>query len=277
MDLTRVAEETLEILAQGRYVAPSGRTVPLDLSACVGGTRTWRPDELQALLEGATVEGAPVEAPITAPPGAARLEVTDETTAAAARRLAGEGPVLLLNFASAVSVGGGFLRGARAQEEDLCRCSALYACLQPQRAYYQANRAAGSDLYTDHMIVSPAVPFFRDDRLALLEVPFAATVLTAPAPCARQLDLQREAARLRGVFERRVGMLLALARALGHRRLVLGAWGCGAFRNDPTLVADVFARELAGAAGLEQVVFAVHDRTPERPTLQAFQARLASG
>lgn len=268
MDLTRVAEETLEILERRRYLAPSGRTVPLDLS-CVGTTRTWRPDELQALVDGATVDGA-------TGPLRARVEVTSETTAAAARRLAAEGPVLLRNFASALNVGGGFLRGARAQEEDLCRCSALYLCLQPQRAYYQANRAAGSDLYTDHMIVSPAVPFFRDDRLALLEAPFQATVLTAPAPCARQLDLAREAPRLRAVFERRVGFLLALARALGHRRLVLGAWGCGAFRNDPALVAEVFARHLAGAAGLEQVVFAVHDRTPGRRTLAAFQTRLGA-
>lgn len=267
MDLVGVATETIAILERGSYVAPSGRTVPLDLSRGLRGTRTWCPDELQALV--AAAEGG-----VTRP----RLEVTPETTAAAARRLAAEGPVLALNFASAVSVGGGFLRGARAQEEDLCRCSALWACLRTQPAYYQANRAAGSDLYTDHMIVSPEVPFFRDDRLALLEVPFAATVLTAPAPCARALS-PAEQARVPGVFERRVPMLLALARSLGHRRLVLGAWGCGAFKNDPALVAEVFARHLAGpaGAGLEQVVFAVHDRTPERRTLRAFQARLGGG
>lgn len=268
MDLTHVAEETLAILDHGSYTAPSGRTVRLDLTRCVHETRTWLPDELAALV--VARQGRTGLAP-------AALEVTPETTAAAARRLVAEGPVLALNFASAVSVGGGFLRGARAQEEDLCRCSALHACLAPQRAYYAANRAAGSDLYTDRMIVSPDVPFFRDDRLALLEAPFEVSILTAPAPCARDLG-DDERGQLPAVFERRVGMVLALAAALGHRRLVLGAWGCGAFRNDAALVADVFARRLAepGLACLERVVFAIFDKTPERRTLAAFQERLGA-
>lgn len=267
-DLTHVAGETLAILERGSYVAPSGATVRLDVGRCVQETRTWRPDELEALV--AAQERAVDRA--TPPPS---LEVTPETTAAAARRLALGGPVLALNFASAVSVGGGFLRGARAQEEDLCRCSALYACLAPQRLYYDANRAAGTDLYTDHLIVSPRVPFFRDDALALLETPVEVSILTAPAPCVRDLDPDEQAL-VPAVFERRVAMLLALAASLGHRRLVLGAWGCGAFRNDPVLVADVFARRLAhpACAGLERVVFAVFDRTPGQRNLAAFQRRL---
>jgi uncharacterized protein (TIGR02452 family) len=268
MDLTRLAQETLAILDRGSYVAPSGHRVHLDLTRCVPGTRTWRPEELEALV--AARQGATGVARTT-------LEVTPESTAAAARRLAitGVGPVLALNFASAVSVGGGFLRGARAQEEDLCRGSALYACLAPQRAYYDANRAAGTDLYTDHMIVSPGVPFFRDDQLALLETPVEVSILTAPAPCARELD-DDERAQLPSVFERRVAMVLALAASLGHRRLVLGAWGCGAFRNDAAMVADVFARRLADPAFacFERVVFAIFDKTPEQRTLAAFQSRL---
>jgi uncharacterized protein (TIGR02452 family) len=268
MDLRQLARETLSILDQGRYVAPSGRTVTLDLARCVEGTRLWTPDALALLVAAQEAAGGGGSPP--------RLEVTGETTAAAARRLAAEGPVLLLNFASAVSVGGGFLRGARAQEEDLCRGSALWVCLEPQRDYYGANRTAGTDLYTDHMIVSPDVPFFRDDARELLEAPWTASVVTAPAPCAIELD-PAERAQLPAVFARRVACLLALAAALGHRRLVLGAWGCGAFENDPALVADAFARrleQLGGAAGFEQVVFAVWDRSPEQRNLGAFRARL---
>lgn len=267
-DLIALARETLAILARGTYQAPSGRAVTLDLTACLTGTRTWTPAALAALPP-------PPAGPAT------RVEVTGETSAAAARRLHTEQPALppplLLNFASAVSVGGGFLGGARAQEEDLCRASGLYACLEPQETYYAANRAVGHDLYTDHLIHSPAVPFFRDEAHALLEDPFPAAVLTAPAPCARALSAAQRAA-LPGVFERRIDRLLALAAAEGHRRLVLGAWGCGAFRNDPLLVADLFARALARhGAGFDRVVFAVWDPRPGAPNRAAFQARLVGG
>lgn len=266
MDLVALAHDTLAILARGEYVAPSGATVELDLDRCVQESRTWGPEELADLVERRT--------PASGPP--TQVEVTEETTGAAARRLAATGPVAALNFASAVSVGGGFLRGAKAQEEDLCRCSALFACLEPQRGYYVANRAAGSDLYTDRLITSPDVPFFRDERLELLEAPFVASVITAPAPCARDLRME-ERAQLPSIFERRVANVLAVAEALGHRRLVLGAWGCGAFRNDPDLVADVFARALEGPfrAAFERVDFAVHDPGPERRNLGAFRERLA--
>lgn len=268
MNLIKLAEETLSILDNRGYIAQTGHRVLLDLTRCVLESRTWRPDQLAALVAARQA---------TTGYSRATVEVTHETTAAAARRLAmtGADPVLALNFASAVSVGGGFLRGARAQEEDLCRCSALYRCLEPQREYYAANRAARTDLYTDHMIVSPRVPFFRDDWYSLLKTPVEVSILTAPAPCARDLR-DDERAQLPAVFERRVAMILALAAELRYRRLVLGAWGCGAFRNDPGVVADVFARRLADPAFacFERVVFAIFDETPEQRTLAAFRARL---
>src|SRR5215831_3484861 len=59
-----------------------------------------------------------------------RVQVTHETTLGASRRLVERGlQPLALNFANGVHPGGGFLRGARAQEEVLCRSSALYQTL----------------------------------------------------------------------------------------------------------------------------------------------------
>src|SRR6185312_12808515 len=98
--------------------------------------------------------------------------------------------VVALNFASAKNPGGGFLGGAKAQEEDLCRCSALYTCQLTQSAYYEVNRATSSMLYTDNIIYSPDVPFFRDDRLQLLDEPFTVSIITAPAPNAGQAALK---------------------------------------------------------------------------------------
>ena len=69
----------------------------------------------------------------------------------------------------------------------------------------------------------------------------------------------------------RAERVLAVAAAHGHRKLVLGAWGCGVFRNDPAVVAEAFAGQLARAQGhFDQVVFAVLDQPARHPDPAAF-------
>ena len=270
MSLAGVAKETHAIVAAGRYRAPSGAVRELGpwLAAAHAGTRLYAPAELAALLDRPGPGGA-----------APAITVTAESTSAAARRLAATGPVAALNFASARNPGGGFLGGARAQEEDLARGSALYDCQRLARGYYDANRASASLRYTDHVIWSPDVPCFRDDRLDLLEQPYRCGFLTAPAPNAGEVRRrQRDEAGLIGpTLARRAGLVLTVAAAEGARRLVLGAWGCGVFQNDPAMVADAFATWLAAprfAGCFDEACFAILDRRPGQPTLAAFRARL---
>lgn len=251
-----LASQTLEICRAGQYAAPSGAIVSISSA-------------LRAALEGTRLVEPGAVLPSVARGGAPRIEVTHETTSAAGRRLAGQNAVAL-NFASARNVGGGFLNGAKAQEEDLCRCSGLFPCLETQPRYYQANRAADGCLYTDHAIYSPKVPFFRDDRLNLLETPYTLSVITSPAPNARELDLASGALtrggddvreRIRETFHRRALQVLQLAAHFGHRTVILGAWGCGAFRNDPHDAADAFAAALEATQGaFDLVTFAVFER-----------------
>lgn len=268
--LAGTAEETLAIIERGAYTAPTGRAVDVRaaVDAAVRGSVLYRPDAIDALWEA------------RAHAAAARfsVEVTTETTGEAGRRLVqreGVARVVALNFASAKNPGGGFLGGAKAQEEDLARCSALYACLRAHRAYYDANRAHRSMLYTDHVIYSPDVPFFRDERLRLLDEPFALSILTAPAPNAGEA-LARDPTvsdEIRRVLDARARKVLAVAAAHGHRCLVLGAWGCGVFRNDPVEVAAAFAGALAEprlGGAFERVVFAVYDRGGGR-NIRAFE------
>ena len=266
MGLTGIAKETLKIIEAGHYLAPSGKQITLreEIDRAISRTVLYRPDDV-----------AHLELPRL--PGRARIEVTPETTGAASRRLCEEGArVLALNFASAKNAGGGFLRGAKAQEEDLARCSALYSCQLTQRGYYEGNRAEPSLLYTDHQIYSPEVPFFRDERLELLEKPFFASVITSPAPNAGEVLARSPGAgkAVREVLEWRARQVLAVAAKHGHRALVLGAWGCGVFRNDPVEVAEVFAAALEESGGtFERVVFAVYHRGGDGPNLQAFRNR----
>jgi uncharacterized protein (TIGR02452 family) len=275
MSLTGVAKETLAILERGAYRAPSGTEVGLReaVERAVRGTVLYRPAELDQRLE----QWQPAAG------GAPLVEVTSESTAEASRRLVqAEGQrVAALNFASAKNPGGGFLRGAKSQEEDLARCSALYPCLLTQREYYEQNRKHPSLLYTDHIIYSPDVPFFRDERLELLETPFEVSILTSPAPNAGE-ELRRDpqaGPRIRAALEIRAAKVLLVAALRGHRCLVLGAWGCGVFRNDPAAVAEVFARALEHprfAGAFERVVFAVFDRSRSGPNWRAFQERFGS-
>ena len=280
-NLFEVAKETLDIVEAGGYTAPSGRHVEIGALARAAreGTRLLTPQWLRERMETRT---APAASEVPVPVSPLRVEVTGETTGAACQRLVAEGESpMALNFASAVEPGGGFLRQAKAQEEDLCRASALYPCLLTQPAYYDANRASGSGLYTDHMIHSPAVPFFRDEPLELLETPFAVSILTAPAPYAPLVLRDEPDARmlLRTTLARRARYVLLVAAEMGHRCLVLGAWGCGAFRNDPADAVDAFdgaLREPGLRGSLSRVVFGVYESAPGQPNRRAFQARFAT-
>lgn len=274
MSLADVSRKTVEIVDRGSYVTPSGATVDIRaaIDAALRGTVLYRPYELAELSAHPGAEGAP-------PP---RLSVTPETTAEAARRLVeaeGIPHVVALNFASAKNPGGGFLGGAKAQEEDLARCSALYACQLTQRGFYNANRAKPSMLYTDHIIYSPEVPFFRDEHHTLLEAPFLVSLITAPAPNAGEAarNGRGEARKVRATLDARAGHVLAVAAAHGHRCVVLGAWGCGVFRNEPRDVADAFALWLDHPrfrGAFDRIVFAVYERNDDRPTGRIFEERV---
>jgi uncharacterized protein (TIGR02452 family) len=262
--------EAVAISEAGTYVAPSGRTVDVReaVTRAVAASRDLPPDEL-------------VGGPAPGPRVRTRVSVVNGTSLASARALAARGATpLVLNFASAKSPGGGFLDGARAQEESLARSSALYPCLTKSRMYTH-HRASGDCLYSDWMIHSPHVPVFRDDDSgALLEEPYLCAFLTSPAPNAGVV-LEREPARrdeVHAAMKVRVARALAICAAEGHRHLVLGAWGCGVFGNDRAFVARAFGAELdADYAGVfEDVVFAVLDWSEERRFIRPFVERFAS-
>ena len=272
-----LAKQTVEITERGTYTSASGQRVNLAprLHACLEGTRFFAPEELARLRD--TVLSSP------SPGHGTLIEVWNETTLVGINRVlaAGQGPVAALNFASAKNPGGGFLNGSEAQEESLARSSALYASLLRAREFYERHRAAPSLLYSDAMILSPDCPIFRDDDGALLDHPHSAAFITSAAPNAGAAADTRpeELPLIPEVFRRRSECVLALAAAHGYRQLVLGAWGCGVFRNDPAIVAASFAAHLrtgTWAGRFERIVFSVLDTSSSQNTYAAFRMAIAS-
>jgi uncharacterized protein (TIGR02452 family) len=251
--LRAIARESVAIAERGGY---AGVSLGDQVSRSVASTRLYDPDEVIA------VPPPVAEAPV--------IQVSNESTLSATCRLGGD--LACLVFASARNPGGGFLNGAKAQEESVARSSALYPTLLAAGDFYAHHRADSDLTYSDRVIYSPAVPVFRDDRGELLAAAYPVSFLTAAAPN-RAAIARTQPERLSGVgavLARRARRVLRVAAANGHRRLVLGAWGCGVFGNDPVEVAAAFAGALQASPWFEQVTFAVLDRERDTPTYAAF-------
>ena len=229
----------------------------------------WRESVLAACSAKVSI---PPDAPLPdcEPPQFAEtvVEIANETTLGASRRLVERGArPLTLNFANGVVPGGGFLVGARAQEETLCRSSALFQTLRDDDMY-EAHRKRPREDSTDWAIYSPDVPVFRTDDGRELEQPWLLSFLTCAAPYAPTVG-QPESGDL---LQQRIHRVLAIARAYRHEALVLGAWGCGAFGNDVARTACDFHNALDSdfRGAFSHIVFAITDWSPERRTLRPF-------
>ncbi|NUU78416.1 TIGR02452 family protein [Paenibacillus xylanilyticus] len=274
----RIAQETLAILEEGQYINGYDRRVPIDadLKKAIQGSVLYRPNELPALREQVHQLRLSSEA------AAVQIEVTGETTLAAASRLVvdeGRTDVVCLNFASAKNPGGGFLGGSQAQEESLTRATGLYPCIVQMNEMYDHNRKLRTCLYSDYMIYSPDVPVIRDDEDRLLDKAYVSSFITAPAVNAGVVREREEAneQQIEAVMKQRIRSILDVAVINGHRALVLGAYGCGVFRNDPVDVAKYFHDVLVQENfrhSFERIVFAVFDRSTGQKTFKAFQDRL---
>jgi uncharacterized protein (TIGR02452 family) len=265
-----LGQETVHILKVGQYETVAGKVVKISelVRNSVEGTRSYPP---QHPLSPATKRGSEPT----------RIDVRNETTLAAARRLVDEDlRVVALNFASAMNPGGGFLTGARAQEESLVRSSGLFACLV-DNPMYDFHRTQGDAMYTSYAIYSPDVPVFRTDDGELLDEPWLCSFITAAAPNVRDMfhrspDVMGE---IRRAFKERIHKVLTIAAIHDHPAIVLGAWGCGAFGNDCADVAPLFAEALGGVfqGAFSRVIFAITDWSEEGRFIGPFQNVLRRG
>lgn len=170
------------------------------------------------------------------------------------------GKVAVLNFANPYEPGGGVKRGARAQEECLCRCSNLYNVLATEdmaQFYYQWHKQNTNYLFSDRVIYSPDIHIIKSDDYQLLASPFSVDVITCAAPY-NVYGFDREL--LKSTYESRITNILEAAIDNDVDTIVLGAFGCGVFHNPPELMAEAFKEILINKGYykfFENVVFAI--------------------
>lgn len=161
-----------------------------------------------------------------------------------ARRVAEQYPdekVLVHNLANPVHIGGGVRRGAKAQEEDLCRQSSLLLSIESKNAagYYEYNRSLRTRMGSDAIIISPEVEIFKDSNGDYLDHTTVVSVMTCAAPII-DLDAVIDSKKYRSLMYHRIEGMFICAAFHGYKHLVLGAFGCGAFHNDAAVVSDIF-------------------------------------
>ncbi|CAF1472023.1 unnamed protein product [Adineta steineri] len=255
----KIGQNTLATLKTGWYESPDGQRVNLedDIKFCNDNSKLYTEDGLQNMEKSIPITDESDIISYT------KIEIRYCTTLQAARFLAaevGEDHVGVLNFASAKNPGGGFLKGAQAQEESLARSSSLYLAETQSRfmgGYYHYNREGPKGIYSHRMIYSPRVPIFKDDNGKLLSSPYHVAIVTAPAPNAGVINNAKESG---NIMTERVKHVLNVFKTNKHDSLVLGAYGCGVFKNDPLDVALIFRQHLESKEfqhSFKRIIFAI--------------------
>lgn len=198
------------------------------------------------------------------------------------------GKVCVLNFASATNPGGGVTKGSSAQEECLCRCSTLFKNLTDKAAFvkfYQKHREQGNALHNDDIIYSPGVVLLKSDAYNNLYSRSRVDVITCAAPNLRpanEYNREREAAPLLSMDElielhkKRAHKILSVAAAHQADVVILGAFGCGAFKNDPHAVAEAYKAVLPTFSKcFKKIEFAVFCRKDDTTNYDTFKEVLA--
>ena len=198
--------------------------------------------------------------------------------------------VCVLNFASATNPGGGVINGSSAQEECLCRCTTLYPCLNTSdmwNSFYTPHRIADNPLYNNDCIYTPNICVFKSDtnfpEPLKSEEWWNVDIITCAAPNLRERPSNRmnpnagstsaqiTSAELEKLLTARILRIFEIAVANKAEVLILGAFGCGAFKNPPELVAKVFKNVMQKFLGyFETIEYAVFHTERELANYEAF-------
>lgn len=229
------------------------------------------------------LEGDPVLPLPKADTEAARILVTKRRSFEAAWHYVGY-ETCVLNFASANNPGGGVVWGSTAQEECLCRCSTLYANLTDRACwekFYTPHRGQNNPLYNDDCIYTPDVLVFKSDtrspQLVEQEDWLQCNVITCAAPNLRPdrdgtVRVHISNAELKALHIKRMRRILQIAASRQNDVVILGAYGCGAFKNPPEIVAEAMRQVVEEYRHYFRIIeFAVYCSTGDEHNYAVFK------
>ena len=243
----KVFQSTLEIVNCGGYQTPSGTNIELGKVYNCNALQDNVFCDREISLRNAVRQYA------------TNYKVVNQDCLAYAKSLLdqdGTDDLCVLNMASAKNPGGGVYGGAGAQEEYLFRCSDYYRFLfqYADPASFDCEREYGIPHNPRHSyplkrnfggIYSHGVTVFRDTEAngyALLEKPWQVNFVAVAAN-----NIRRYMNGMTTIPDKFIPSTLSLIRAIlriaynnGQHRLVLGAFGCGAFTNPPKHMAQLF-------------------------------------
>lgn len=232
-----ILQDTLDVCNRGFYETESGRVnLKLDMEHMLIA-EVYEPRVLEGFRNFKDFVHPCLE-------GRCSYSVVNTDSFTLAREIAEGNPddeVLVLNLANPVHIGGGVRRGAKAQEEDLCRQSTLLLALEGEDSswYYEYNRSLHTRKGSDAVIIIPEVEIFKDADYNYLDHTTVVSVITCAAPIL-DLGISYDKGKYRKMMYHRIEGILVAAAVNGYKRLVLGAFGCGAFNNDAAIVSDIF-------------------------------------
>jgi uncharacterized protein (TIGR02452 family) len=264
------ARRTLEIVEKGQYEHNSAVvSVKSGIKNTIEKTYTIVPDDWEKILE----ESNEIKASLNL---GTITKIWNDSTIKALENAPQGLKTAVLNFASAKNPGGGFLGGASAQEESLARSSSLYASQTKDWKMYHYNRGESTFLYSDYMIYSPETLFWFDDGGNTFAQPLIVDVITSPAPnkgAMLQHDRQGEISQIEKVFKSRIEKVLALAVVNKIETIILGAWGCGVFRNESADVANYFKEVIQNKFknSFKEIIFAIYDSSEKKANFKTFE------
>lgn len=152
------------------------------------------------------------------------------------------GEVMVLNFANATVVGGGYLNGAVAQEECICRSSLLYNCLHSLKIIYNINKKNYTPLHHDYLIYSPNVPVIRNSKYELLDNYEKISFISCPAVNKKLAKFFSKEDEVLAAMDSRIKFLIKFAVSKKPSVLILGAFGCGVFGNNREDIYPIFEK-----------------------------------
>jgi uncharacterized protein (TIGR02452 family) len=262
----QIATETLQIIQDGYYHIENNK---IDISDSItksrAGTFTIAPSGWEEILSKETeVKFETV------------IEFKNCSTIEAIAEESKEMKIAALNFASAKNPGGGFMGGASAQEESLARSSSLYGSLIKDTTMYEYNKGNATFLYSDYVIYSPEVVFWYKDNGDSFDTPLICDIITSPAPnkgAMIQHNRVEEMEQIESVFKERMIKVIGLAAHQKVESLILGAWGCGVFRNETDVVARLFKEVISEKYpnSFKRIVFAIFDQSVKKDNFNKFK------